>query len=93
MGFTAMAFLWTGSQIPVYLFGTSKTTTESYRDILLRLMHTFLRARSGHFLVTMLCSVNVFFNIVHISVEFELHPILFVLGPETIPPLLAIVLP
>jgi hypothetical protein len=21
MGFTAMAFLWTGSQIPVYLFG------------------------------------------------------------------------
>lgn len=22
MGFTAMAFLWTGSQIPVYLFGT-----------------------------------------------------------------------
>lgn len=23
MGFTAMAFLWTGSQIPVYLFGTA----------------------------------------------------------------------
>lgn len=23
MGFTAMAFLWTGSQIPVYLFGTT----------------------------------------------------------------------
>lgn len=23
MGFTAMAFLWTGSQIPVYLFGMS----------------------------------------------------------------------
>lgn len=23
MGFTAMAFLWTGSQIPVYLFGIS----------------------------------------------------------------------
>ncbi|KOS37133.1 hypothetical protein ACN38_g12079 [Penicillium nordicum] len=26
MGFSAMAFLWTGSQIPVYLFGMSKTT-------------------------------------------------------------------
>lgn len=24
MSFTAMAFLWTGSQIPVYLFGMSK---------------------------------------------------------------------
>lgn len=23
MGFTAMAFLWTGSQVPVYLFGTA----------------------------------------------------------------------
>jgi hypothetical protein len=23
MGFTSMAFLWTGSQIPVYLFGTT----------------------------------------------------------------------
>jgi hypothetical protein len=25
MGFTAMAFLWTGSQIPVYLFGKPPT--------------------------------------------------------------------
>ena len=25
MGFTAMAFLWTGSQIPVYLFGTIRS--------------------------------------------------------------------
>lgn len=25
MGFVAMAFLWTGSQIPVYLFGNSFT--------------------------------------------------------------------
>lgn len=24
MGFTAMAFLWTGSQIPVYLFGMTE---------------------------------------------------------------------
>lgn len=25
MGFAAMAFLWTGSQIPVYLFGMTRT--------------------------------------------------------------------
>ena len=27
MGFTAMAFLWTGSQIPVYLFGRPSMPT------------------------------------------------------------------
>lgn len=29
MGFAAMAFLWTGSQIPVYLFGMSKNNVET----------------------------------------------------------------
>lgn len=30
MGFTAMAFLWTGSQIPVYLFGEPEASEASF---------------------------------------------------------------
>jgi hypothetical protein len=30
MGFTAMAFLWTGSQIPVYLFGIVPSGTTPF---------------------------------------------------------------
>lgn len=33
MGFTAMAFLWTGSQIPVYLFGTIRSQPPCSRAI------------------------------------------------------------
>jgi hypothetical protein len=33
MGFTAMAFLWTGSQIPVYLFGMIQSQSTRVRAI------------------------------------------------------------
>jgi hypothetical protein len=34
MGFTAMAFLWTGSQIPVYLFGTAHPPATCFRSVI-----------------------------------------------------------